>query len=125
MQVVRRMAADLNLAVTVVGCETVREADGLAMSSRNVRLTQDGRAKAPALYAAMQRAATAIRDGMLVSKAMKAARAEVLAAGFEEVEYIELRSAAMLERVSTLDAPARMLAAARIDGVRMIDNIAV
>jgi len=125
LQVVRRMAADLNLAVTVVGCETIREADGLAMSSRNVRLTVDGRAKAPALYAAMQRAAAAIRDGMLVSKAMKAARAEVLAAGFEEVEYIELRSAAMLERVSTLDAPARMLAAARIDGVRMIDNIAV
>ena len=56
---------------------------------------------------------------------MKAARAEVLAAGFEEVEYIELRSAAMLERVATLDAPARMLAAARIGGVRMIDNIAV
>ena len=125
LQVIRRMAADLNLAVTVVGCETIREADGLAMSSRNVRLTAEGRAKAPALYAAMQAAAAAIRGGMAVSKAMKAAKAEILAAGFEEVEYIELRSAAMLERVSTLDAPARMLAAARIDGVRMIDNIAV
>ncbi|WP_323007206.1 pantoate--beta-alanine ligase [Pseudorhodobacter sp.] len=125
LQVVRRMAADLNLAVTVIGCETIREADGLAMSSRNARLTADARTKAPALYAAMQTAATAIRGGMAISKAMKAARAEVLAAGFEEVEYIELRSAAMLERVSRLEAPARMLAAARIGGVRMIDNIAV
>ena len=125
LQVVKRMAADLNLAVTVVGCETIREADGLAMSSRNTRLTPEARAIAPALHRAMQLAATGIRGGMSVAKAMKAARAEVLAAGFEEVEYIELRSAAMLERVSTLDAPARMLAAARIGGVRMIDNIAV
>lgn len=125
LQVVHRMVADLNLAVTVVGCETIREADGLAMSSRNTRLTPEARAKAPALHAALQRAATAIREGVAVSKAMKTARAEVLAAGFEEVEYIELRSAAMLERVSNLAAPARMLAAARIGGVRMIDNIAV
>ena len=125
LQVIRRMALDLNMAVQVIGCETIREADGLAMSSRNTRLTVEGRARAPALYAAMTAAALAIRGGMAVSKAMKAARAELLAAGFEEVEYIELRSAAMLERVSTLDAPARMLAAARIDGVRMIDNIAV
>ncbi len=125
LQVIRRMAADLNLAIEVIGCETIREADGLAMSSRNVRLTAAGRVKAPALYAAMQAAAAAIRGGMVVSKAMKTARAEILAAGFEEVEYIELRSAAMLERVSSLAAPTRMLAAARIDGVRMIDNIAV
>lgn len=125
LQVVHRMVADLNLAVTVVGCETIREADGLAMSSRNALLSADARAKAPALHAALQRAAAAIRDGVAVSKAMKAARVDVLAAGFEEVEYIELRSAAMLERVSTLAEPARMLAAARIGGVRMIDNIAV
>ncbi|MGB3280897.1 MAG: pantoate--beta-alanine ligase [Pseudorhodobacter sp.] len=125
LQVIKRMAADLNLAVTVVGCETIREADGLAMSSRNTRLTPEARERAPALHRAMQVAASAIRGGMPVAKAMKAARAEVLAAGFEEVEYIELRSAAMLERVSTLAAPARMLAAARIAGVRMIDNIAV
>lgn len=125
LQVIRRMAADLNLAVQVIGCETIREADGLAMSSRNTRLTAEARAKAPGLYAAMMVAAEAIRGGTPVSRAMKAARADVLAAGFEEVEYIELRSAAMLERVSTLDAPARLLAAARIGGVRMIDNIAV
>ena len=64
MQVVKRMAADLNLAVTVVGCETIREADGLAMSSRNARLSPEARVKAPALYAAMQTAAAAIRGGV-------------------------------------------------------------
>jgi pantoate--beta-alanine ligase len=125
LQVIQRLVADLNLAVKVIGCETIREADGLAMSSRNARLSVEARAKAPALYTVLQAAAEAIRSGMSVSKAMKAARIDVLAAGFEEVEYIELRSAAMLERVTALDAPARLLAAARIGGVRMIDNIAV
>jgi pantoate--beta-alanine ligase len=125
LQVVQRMVSDLNMAVQIVGCETIREADGLAMSSRNARLDAEARAKAPALHIAMQRAAAAIREGAPVPAAMKQARAEVLAAGFEEVDYIELRSAALLERVSDLDAPARMLAAAVIGGVRLIDNIAV
>jgi pantoate--beta-alanine ligase len=125
LQVVQRMVADLNIAVTVVGCETLRDADGLAMSSRNQRLSPEARAIAPTLHRAMQDAASAIRGGMVVSTAMKAARARVLAAGFSEVEYIELRSAALLERVNNLDAPARMLAAATLRGVRLIDNIAV
>lgn len=125
LQVVMRLVADLNMAVKVIGCETIREADGLAMSSRNARLYPEARADAPALHAAMQRAAAAIRGGETVSKAMKRAKAEVLEAGFESVEYIELRSAAMLERVNSLNEPARMLAAAVIGGVRLIDNIAV
>ena len=125
LQVVLRMVADLNMPVKIIGCETIREADGLAMSSRNARLDAASRAKAPALYDAMQRAAAAIRGGMPVPAAMKQARAEVLAAGFDEVDYIELRSAALLERVSDLEAPARMLAAAVIGDVRLIDNIAV
>ncbi len=125
LQVVRRLVADLDLAVKVTGCETIREADGLAMSSRNLRLGAAARAKAPALHRAMQDAAAAIRGGAPVPAAMKRARADVLAAGFDEVEYIELRSAAMLERVNALDMPVRMLAAASVGGVRLIDNIAV
>jgi len=125
LQVVQRLVADLNLPVILVGCETVREADGLAMSSRNARLPATARAQAPALHAAMQRAAEAIREGEAVSVAMKRARAEVLESGFEAVDYLELRSASMLDRVNTLDAPARMLAAAVIGGVRLIDNIGV
>ncbi|QCO56596.1 pantoate--beta-alanine ligase [Pseudorhodobacter turbinis] len=125
LQVVQRLVADLNLAVKITGCETIREADGLAMSSRNGQLSAKARACAPALHTAMQRAGAAIRGGAPVPIAMRAARAEVLAAGFDEVEYIELRSAVMLERVSRLDGPVRMLAAAMIGGVRLIDNIAV
>lgn len=125
LQIIKRLAVDLNFPVEVIGCETIREADGLAMSSRNARLSASARALAPALHAAMQNAAAAIRGGEGVSTAMKRAKAEVLGSGFEEVEYIELRSAAMLERVSALQEPARMLAAARIGGVRLIDNIAV
>jgi len=125
LQIVQRFVADLNLPITVVGCETIREADGLAMSSRNRRLDAASRAVAPALHQIMQDTATAIRSGAPVPAAMKDARARVLAAGFDSVEYIELRSAATLDRVQGLDGPTRMLAAAHLGGVRLIDNIAV
>lgn len=123
LQVVQRLVRDLNIPVDVVGCETVREGDGLAMSSRNARLDAGARAKAPALYAAMRRAALALRAGR--SDALEACRAEVLAAGFDSVEYIELRDAATLDVAATLDQPLRLLAAAWLGGVRLIDNIPV
>ncbi|MBD1205191.1 MAG: pantoate--beta-alanine ligase [Rhodobacteraceae bacterium] len=125
LQVVQRLVADLNLAVTVVGCETVRDPDGLAMSSRNVRLTAAGRRKAPALYAAMLAAARDVRSGVPQDQAMARAAAAVMAEGFENVEYIELRDAETLGPVTDPARPIRMLAAAWLDGVRLIDNIAV
>ena len=125
LQVVQRLVADLNMAVTVVGCETVRDPDGLAMSSRNVRLTAAGRQKAPALYAAMLAAARDFRSGMPEPEAMARASAAVMAEGFESVEYIELRDAETLGPVTDAGRPIRMLAAAWLDGVRLIDNIAV
>ncbi|MEY4983284.1 MAG: hypothetical protein RIR62_1550 [Pseudomonadota bacterium] len=125
LQVVQRLVADLNMAVTVVGCETVRDPDGLAMSSRNVRLTAGGRRKAPALYAAMLAAARDWRAGMAEDQAMGRAAAAVLAEGFESVEYIALRDAETLGPVTDRTRPVRMLAAAWLDGVRLIDNIAV
>ena len=129
LQVVRRLVADLNIAVEVVGCETVREADGLAMSSRNVRLTEAGRAKAGALFEAMTAAAADFRAGVPVAEALAEASATLRAAGFDSVEYIELRDAetlgAVSDAVEDLDRPLRMLAAAWLDGVRLIDNIAV
>jgi pantoate--beta-alanine ligase len=125
LQVVQRLVADLNMAVTVVGCETVRDPDGLAMSSRNLRLTAEGRRRAPALYAAMLAAARDFRSGVPEAEAMARATAAVLAEGFESVEYIALRDAETLEAVTDPDRPLRMLAAAWIDDVRLIDNIAV
>ena len=123
--VVRRMARDLNLAIEVVGCPTLRDPDGLALSSRNARLGPEARAKAPALFAAMQRSVAAMRGGTPAEVALDRAKAAVLAAGFSAVDYIALCSADTLEPLSTLDRPARLLAAVWLYGVRLIDNIAV
>ncbi|WP_435257534.1 pantoate--beta-alanine ligase [Thioclava sp. FR2] len=125
LQVVLRLVRDLNIPVHIVGCETIRETDGLAMSSRNVRLTPEGRAKAHVLYEAIMAAATDIRAGQSDRMAIREAAEAIRAAGFDRVEYIELRDA---ETLMPSDDPARarrMLAAAWLDGVRLIDNIPV
>ncbi len=125
LQVVLRLVRDLNLPVEVVGCETIRDSAGLALSSRNLRLTADGRAKAPVLYAALTAAAADIRAGQSDRMAIREAAETMRAAGFERVEYIELRDAATLMPSDDPARPRRMLAAAWIDGVRLIDNIPV
>ncbi len=125
LQLVRRLAADLNIPVTVVGCETLREADGLALSSRNARLSEAGRKVAPALHQAMTRAVQGLRLGLPMAAALQGAVVEVLAAGFDRVDYIELRDAESLQPLAQADRPARLLAAAWLDGVRLIDNIGV
>lgn len=122
--VVRRMQRDLNLPVDVVACPTLRDPDGLAMSSRNQRLCAAARPNAPALHEAMRAAAAALAGGD-VAAVLDQARASVLAAGFASVDYIALCSAETLEPMVALDRPARLLAAAWLDGVRLIDNIAV
>lgn len=125
LQVVLKLVRDLNLPVTIVGCETIREADGLAMSSRNVRLTAEGRAKAPVLYSAISAAAADIRDGLPDRMAIREAAEAIRAADFDRVEYIELRDAETLIPSDDPTRPRRMLAAAWLDGVRLIDNIPV
>lgn len=125
LQVVKRMVADLNIPVEVVGCDTIREADGLAMSSRNVRLDALSRAQAPGLYKVMGKVAAAIKSGADIAATLAQGHEDLRQAGFTEVDYLELRSAAMLEPMTTLDQPARLLAAAWIGGVRLIDNIGV
>lgn len=127
LQVIRRLTFDLNLPITIIGCETLREADGLAMSSRNTRLSPAARAIAPALHAAMTRAADRLRAGR--ADALTLCAAEVLAAGFDSIDYIELRDsdtlAPTLAPVQDAAKPARLLAAAWLEGVRLIDNIPV
>lgn len=125
LQVVQRLVRDLNLPVVVVGCETIRETDGLAMSSRNARLTPEGRAKAGVLFAAITAAADDIRAGQSDRMAIREAAEAVRAAGFKRVEYIELRDAETLMPSDDPRRPRRMLAAAWLDGVRLIDNIPV
>jgi pantoate--beta-alanine ligase len=125
LQVVRRLVADLNIGVTVIGCATLRETTGLAMSSRNTRLSPEARAVAPALYTAMTEAALAIRAGQSPATALPRVRSRLLKAGFDKVEYIVVRDAETLLDWTDRERPARMLAAAWLDGVRLIDNIAV
>lgn len=123
--VVRRMARDLDLPTTIVGCPTVREPDGLALSSRNVYLSTGERAAAPRLHAAMRHAAQRIAGGEPTAAALAEAVTALQAAGFA-VDYLELRNAETLASVSDLGAePLRMLAAARLGATRLIDNIAV
>ena len=121
--VVRRMARDLNIAIEVVGCPTVRETDGLALSSRNRRLTAEERRIAPALHRTLREAAEAIDDAVPVTEALDTARTSLLDKGFSRIEYIELRAAEDLTLMPVHNRPARLLAAAWLGNVRLIDNI--
>lgn len=123
--VVRRLARDLALPVEIVGCPTVRDEDGLALSSRNAYLSADERARAPALGAAMRGAARAISDGAEPGDALAQAERQIAGAGFV-LDYLEIRNSETLEPVADWRSePLRMLAAAHIGRTRLIDNIAV
>ena len=125
LRVIARMARDLDFEAEIVGAPTVREKDGLALSSRNVYLASEERKAAPALYAALARCASELRGGAAMEQAVAAARAGVEAAGFA-VDYIEARRAETLAPVASIaEGPVRLLAAARLGGTRLIDNIAV
>ncbi len=125
LQIVHRLVADLNIPITVTGCPTVREADGLALSSRNERLSPADRAAAPALHRAMAEAADALRQGRAPAAVLDAARAQIVADGFDRVEYLDLRHPRTLAPLDRVDGPARLLAAAWLGPVRLIDSVAV
>jgi pantoate--beta-alanine ligase len=125
LAVIKRMVADLNIPVDIVGCPIMREPDGLAMSSRNVRLSAGGRANSVALIEALNGAASAIENGADISKALEDARTHILAHGFEKIDYFELRSVDNLTPLDRPDRPARLFVAAFIDDVRLIDNVEV
>ena len=122
---IRRLARDLDLPVQVQGVPTVREADGLALSSRNAYLSADDRAVAPALHRAVQAVADGLKAGKAPQELCHRAAADVLAAGFASVDYIEVRDAESMGAVARLDRPVRVLAACRLGATRLIDNIGV
>jgi len=125
LQVIRRFTRDLDIPVRVEGAPTVREADGLAMSSRNAYLGADERARAPALYAALTEAAAALSGGGAVGPVLEATKARIAAAGFGSIDYVELRDADTLAPVDRVERPARLLAAAWMGKARLIDNVPV
>lgn len=123
--VVRRLAADLSFPIEVVGCETVREADGLALSSRNVRLAPAERAAAPILYLALQAGRSAVDAGERRPERIAAAMAEVVRAEpLARLHYAEAVDAADLSVPLTLEGEVRLLVAAHIGSTRLIDNLA-
>ncbi len=125
LAIVRRMAADLDLGVRIVGVPTQREDDGLALSSRNAYLTPEERSAAVAFPRALGAAARAIAGGGAVGDALAAAEASILKGGFASVDYVACVDAESLEPVTDLARHARIIAAARIGKTRLIDNLAV
>ena len=125
LQVVTRMAADLDIPIQVIGCPTIREEDGLAMSSRNLLLSDRARVYASVLYEVMEDIAEALRGGATMSDVLPDALARLNKAGFTEVDYLELRAADGLDALERADVSSRLFAAAWLAGVRLIDNIAV
>jgi pantoate--beta-alanine ligase len=125
LAVIRRMVADLDLPVRIVGVPTQRDADGLALSSRNAYLSSDERLAARALPRALVEAAQAIRNGLGVADALVQATDKLAAAGFAPIDYVELCDATSLKPIGELIGPARLLAAARLGNTRLIDNLEV
>jgi pantoate--beta-alanine ligase len=125
LKVVTRMARDLDLGVTVIGAPTVRERDGLALSSRNVRLSPGQRQAAPALYRAMKDTAKRLRAGDEIGAALASSARLITEAGFS-LDYCEVRDAETLAPIVSVEhGPARILVAATIGNTRLIDNLRV
>lgn len=123
--VVKRLARDLDIPTEIIGCPTLREHDGLAMSSRNAYLGTDERRVAGRLNLVLHEAIKAVHAGEPIARAEADAAHRLLGAGFASVDYVAIRHAETLEPVSDLTAPARILAAAWLGKTRLIDNMAV
>lgn len=124
LAVIRRMTQDLQLGVEILGVPTVRDADGLALSSRNSYLSADERRRAGELPTALKDAATDIRSGTPVSEALARAVERLKSAGFK-IDYVALVNSLTLEPLERPEGSMRLIAAATIGTTRLIDNIPV
>jgi pantoate--beta-alanine ligase len=125
LAVIRRMVRDLAIPVEIVGIPTVREADGLALSSRNAYLSEDDRQRAVALPKALEYARDAVRRGDPVALVLDTARKSLVEAGFTRIDYFALVDAGTLEPLTEPKGEMRLIAAAAIGTTRLIDNLAV
>ncbi len=125
LAIVRRMALDLDLGTRIIGCEIVRDDDGLALSSRNLYLTPDQRARAVALPQALARARDALRAGGDVTPALAAGERLIAAAGFARIDYFELVDGERLTPLRAVTPGVRLLAAAVMGTTRLIDNLEI
>ena len=125
LAVIRRMEADLGLGVDIRGVPTVRDGDGLALSSRNAYLTADERTRALALPQALEKARVAIIGGEAVEAVLSDAKRNLIDAGFRQIDYFALVDSATLEPIAKLAGEMRLVAAAVIGTTRLIDNVRV
>ncbi|MBE7219476.1 MAG: pantoate--beta-alanine ligase [Caulobacteraceae bacterium] len=127
LQVIRRLVRDLDLPIDILGAPIARDADGLALSSRNAYLTEEERARAPRLHMLMVQAAAALAKGAPVARVEEIGREALGKAGFRQVDYLQVRDGESLSAVDAgpLAAPARLLAAVWLGGTRLIDNLPV
>jgi pantoate--beta-alanine ligase len=125
LAVIRRMTQDLQIGVQILSHPTIRDADGLALSSRNAYLSADERSAALALPQALNEAAQRISSGAPVAEALEQAKNRLSAAGFSRIDYVGLVNALTLEPLEEAAGPMRLIAAAVIGRTRLIDNIAV
>lgn len=125
LQVVKRLVTDLDLKCVIHGCPTIREDDGLAMSSRNLRLGAEARETAPAIRRILSDAVTRLQSGTPAAEVLEAARRDLINAGMDEVDYLELRADPDLAPLASATRPGRLFVAAWLNGVRLIDNLPV
>jgi pantoate--beta-alanine ligase len=126
LALVERMVTSLAFPVTVVGCPTVRDPDGLALSSRNVRLPGDQRQAAPVLFEALSDAATRARQGERSADVLRAEIARLIGSEpLARIDYVAIVDASTWEEITRLETPARALVAAHFGDVRLIDNLAL
>jgi pantoate--beta-alanine ligase len=125
LAVIRRMAADLGLPINIFGQPTVREKDGLAMSSRNALLKPDDRSRAPDMFRLLEKLALSIASGALVNSAIEQCKAELEQAGFGPIDYIAYVDGDSLDPLPAYQVGGRLIAAAFLGNVRLIDNVSV
>lgn len=125
LQVVTRMARDLNIPTVIEGVPTIRESDGLALSSRNVYLSAEERQAAPVLFKTIGDVASRVKAGEDISKLEDWGQKQVLAAGFSNVDYLSVHDAETLESFTDQTRPGRVLVAAKLGRARLIDNVPV
>ena len=123
LRVIRRLTADLNIPVQIIGCPIIREEDGLALSSRNAYLTTEERAIAPALHAVLLKMVAAIQSGADSASAVQDGTQHLLSVGFMKVDYLAVVDPETLLPLSSATGPCRVLGAAWLGKTRLIDNV--
>ena len=123
--VIKRLSTDLDIPVEIIGAPTIREEDGLALSSRNIYLDAKSRSVAPSMYNILSQHASNISNGNDIKKSLKLAKQNMHDSGFEKIEYLDLRSSQTLQTSNDIKRPSRLFAAAWLGSTRLIDNMAI